>query len=222
MALTFVCDFPSPARRPNINYAGTFLLAISAWLLAGCQVGPSVPPAAQEPEIGTPQDSVDTVSLIRYGYRIRELTADELEAEYQAVLMQGIPDDRPELRFRLVLLLSAPQAPFYDLDRAIVLLEDYLSDRPTRTSPDIEFAGLLVELFRERLSIADNADAIDLQLNDERAQATQLRQELQSTRSALDSERAENETLRQQLDALIALEEQISLDEVDQSEDEIQ
>ncbi|MGI9257761.1 MAG: hypothetical protein ACR2QQ_02895 [Gammaproteobacteria bacterium] len=221
MALTFVCGFPSLVRRPRTKHPGTLLLAVSAWLLTACQAGPTVPPAAQEIEIGAPQDSIDTVSLIRYGHMIRELTADELETEYQALLMQGTPDDRPELRFRLVLLLSSPQASFYDLDRAIVLLEDYLSDRTTQTSPDVEFAALLVELFEERSSIEESSAATALQLNDERAQTAQLSQELQSTRAELDSELTQNETLRQQLDALIALEEQISLDEADQPETEI-
>ncbi len=221
MALTFVCASLKLARHFKTKHLRISLLAVLPWLITGCQVVPTSPTAGQEIEIGASQDSIDTDSLIRYGSAIRELTADELETEYQALLMQGLPDDRPELRFRLVLLLSVPEAPFYDLDRAVILLEDYLSDRASQNSSGIQFAALLSELFGERLSTENSAADTTAQLNDERAQTTRLGQELRSTRSALDSERGQNETLRQQLDALIALEEQLSLDEADQPEAEV-
>ena len=217
-----MCGSPSPVRRQRIRHAGALYLAIFALLLTGCLGSTSVPPATEEIEVASAEDSIDTGSLIRYGYMIRELNSVQLENEYQALLMQGITDDRPELRFRLILLLSVPHASFYDLERAIVLLEDYLSDETEASSPGVEFAALLVELFGERLSIQSSAAETRLQLDDERLQSVLLDEELQSTRAALNSERDQNETLRQQLDALIALEEQISLDEADQTEDGIQ
>ncbi len=213
---------PSPARRAKIRLRGTSLLAALPWLLAGCQIISAVPPAEQEIEVVTPEDSLDIGSLIRYGYSIRELTADELETEYQAILMQGMPDNRPELRFRLVLLLGVPEAPLYDLNRAVSLLDDYISNRTSQGSPDADFAALLIELYAERLAIEINAAEAAEQLSEERGQTIQREQELQSTRAELDFERSQNETLRQQLNALIALEEQISLEEAVRPETQAQ
>ena len=90
---------------------------------------------------------------MEYGNAIRELSADGLEREYRSLLMRGRPDNDPEIRFRLSLLLSNPEAPFYDLGLSIRLLEEFLLDQTSQNTPDAELAMLLSRLLRERLSM---------------------------------------------------------------------
>ena len=216
-----MCGCLYRARRPVTNLRIISGFACLPWLLTGCQIGSAVSSATPATEVSALPGPIDTSALIEYGNAVRELSADGLEREYRAQLIQGGADKSSETRFRLILLLSNPEAPFYDLNRAVLLLEDFIPNQASKDSPDAEFAMLLYQLFSERRSIENTTASAMERLDDERLRATRLDEELLSTRTELDSQRAENEILRQQLEALVALEEQISLDEVDQSETEV-
>lgn len=221
MARTFVCGYRCPDRCPIANLRIVSGLAVLTWLLTGCQTGSTVPSATQAIEVSALPGTIDTSALIEYGNAVRELSADGLEREYRALLMQGGADNNPETHFRLILLLSNPKAPFYDLNRSVLLLEQFILNLASNDSPDADFAKLLYQLFSERRSIEDMMASAAARLDDETLRATRLNEELLSTRTELDAQRAQIETLRQQLEALVALEEQISLDDADQSETEV-
>jgi len=113
---------------------------------------------------------------------------------------------------RLALLLSYPDASFYDVGRARRFLEGAIA-QPGGASDSVELAQLLDTLLGERNGVAGEAAALADLFAQERDRNRRLRVELDEARAALDAERQLRTTLQGQLDALKALEERLNADD---------
>jgi len=154
--------------------------------------------------------------LARYGSSVRALSAEELEHEYRLLAAQNEHEPNPDVQIKLSLLLSDPSAPFHDLDQAVRLLGDVMLHLRIDESDDSAFARLLYYLLSERACVDHSDASLAELLVSEREAVLRLQRELGEARTSLESERALRVTLQQQLDALKALEEQITNDSMEQ------
>jgi hypothetical protein len=141
------------------------------------------------------------------------MSAADLEDEYVQVLSAYQYAPSEETAIKLSLLLSNPVAPFYDLDRAIRLLDDAAIRLEAGGDPMAPLPRLLDQLLIERREVARRRNDIADELQSEQERSESLEQQLARTRSDLADERKQRETLQGQLDALRALEEQINDDD---------
>jgi hypothetical protein len=175
--------------------------------MAACSLAACQPPALTRSRPGA---APDLAALSRYGTEVRGLSAEQLEAQYRALVAQSAADPSPETRIKLSLLLSDPAAPFVDTGQALRLLGDVMVREGTAESADAEFASLLYYLLSERSCVDLRRATLAQMLTSERERAARLGTELRETREDLDSERAHRRTLERQLAALKSLEERIS------------
>lgn len=99
-----------------------------AALVAGCDLLPVKEPLEPAPWVqpGGPQPATDVESLVLYFNHIRKLSANDLNREYDAA-RQAYNRGRYDFnRVRFAMLLSLPNAPFYDDGRALDVLEPVL------------------------------------------------------------------------------------------------
>jgi hypothetical protein len=148
--------------------------------------------------------------LARYGNRVREIGAKQLEEQYQEVALANDSMLSSEQAIKLSLLLSVPDAEFQDVDQATRFLRDVVH-REAAEEPELaEFARLLYNLLRERVYSKTDEDATFAMLAEERDHNEALTAELAKVRSELAAERKQRVTLEGQLEALKRLEEQLS------------
>lgn len=148
-----------------------------------------------------------------YGRSVRTMSAAELDDEYVQVLSAYQYAPSEETAIKLSLLLSNPAASFYDLERAIRLLNDAALRLEAGGDPAAPLPRLLDQLLIERRDIARRKNDIADELQSEQERNESLEQQLARVRSDLANERKRRETLQGQLDALRALEEQINDDD---------
>lgn len=165
------------------------------------------------------KETRSVVELIDYGISLRSLDENELSALHEELRSQGAPTRQATIK--LALLLGYGNSPDYDLDRAINLLNQVARTRRGNDASLRDFAELMAALLIERRGLAVERDALaeeraDIAADLERARALadDLRNRLEQTRSDLEDEREQRNKLQSQLDALIELEERLTLDDV--------
>lgn len=153
------------------------------------------------------------IQLIDYGLTVRTLDAAQLDEAYAALSAsnQSRPSDTTSIK--LSLLLSDPAASFYDPQRAVRLLDSAARHLEAKGDPMAPFPRLIDRLLHERHALAGQKGAASAALAAERVRNDALTQQLAKSQSDLAAERTRTETLQSQLDALRALEKQISHDD---------
>ena len=164
-------------------------------LVTGCALLQPVPDPAPLPE---PVADDDLAELVRYTLHTRELDPGALEEEYTLV-RDSAPG--PERDLRLAVLLSHPKSARYDLAAALALLA-----RPA-TNDETSFAALLYRLLGERM--LDTGMGVAQILERQKETRIGYEAEIRALNDALDRERAQRETLEQQLEALRQIEDRI-------------
>ena len=199
---------PNARRRASGLGAAVTALAV---LLAACETNrfPSEPP---DPAPAEP--SAELADLARFGNTVRRLDGRQLEREYRSLVLQNGSAPSSDTAIRLALLLSAPNAPFTNIDQATRFLRDVMyretGDPPAHT----EFAQLLYNLLSERIYSESDDEPLQALLDQARERNDELSGQLAGLRSELAAERRRADTLEGQLNALKELEEQLSQDEV--------
>jgi len=154
----------------------------------------------------------DAADLIQFGNALRAYSDEMLESQYARAVSAQARDPSADTAIRLALLLSYPEASFYDVARARQFLDDAIS-QASGARDSIELARLLDSLLVERHGIAGDAAALADLFAQERERSYQLGLDLADARAALDAERQLRITLQGQLDALKALEERLNADD---------
>lgn len=124
---------------------GTWLAWLPLGMLAGCAVLPPAedgkaahgkpilecPPASCPPLACPPPPRHPAESLLVYGDRVGQMTAQELKSEYDGLVTALDPDGIRTLRMALVLM--SPNTPFRDEGAALRLLQEWEKARPGPT-----------------------------------------------------------------------------------------
>jgi chromosome segregation ATPase len=181
--------------------------------MAGCETGrlaglpPEPPPAPPAAQAG------DLAGLARFGNTVRRLDARQLEQQYRQLELENDSVPTADAAIRLALLLSAPNAPFNDIDQATRFLRDVMYRENTSQPALRDFAQLLYNLFSERIYSESDDEPLQALLDQARERNDELSDELARARAALAEQRERAKTLEGQLNALKELEEQLSPDE---------
>jgi hypothetical protein len=125
---------------------------------------------------------LDAADLLHYHACLVTLPPAQLASEYADVQREFAQNASPSLRLRLALLLSQPNAAFYDPAAAIRLL----TTMPDATAPDLYALG---ELLRTSL-----------------VQQQQLASQVQGLQQALAAEKMRTSSLQNKIDSIKALE----------------
>ncbi len=123
---------------------------------------------------------------IEYGNSVRAFDASELERQYAAITREHATMPSSQTAIKLALLVTDSRAYFFDPDRAIGLLDGVVSN-DAGDDASVEFAVFMRSLISQ----------------------------LSATEAALAAEREQRQALRDQLDALKALEERLNADELE-------
>lgn len=202
---------PWPARLAACA-RGLCLALLALGVLNGCQ-GLPLWQGAEREAAAQPPETNDLDSVVHYAARIQNLSPRALEREYERLA----DEEGATHAIRMALLLSHPEAPFQDAERARRLLAEYLQRPRSQTSCCREFAAFLGDsLVEQRHSQARVSDTLVALRRERKA----LQQEVQQLRSAVAEERAKRTKLESQIEALKAIEK--SLDKVDRVEQRLQ
>lgn len=173
------------------------------------------------PQTESPASDETAADLIEFGISLRTLDDAELE-QLHAELNSAPPPVSSASTIRLALLLSYGDSAHYDLDRAINLFNQIARTRRDDDPSLRHFAEFMSALLIERLGLAADRNALAEQRGEnvrriERntEQLERLRGELEQARMSLEEERERRDQLQAQLEALIELEEQLTLDEAE-------
>lgn len=205
---TFGFFFLSKVRkRAKLPSRACCCLAI-ACLLGACQTTATVADRSS--------GRTTLTQLIDYGLTVRTFNATQLEEAYAALSAtnQSRPSDTTSIK--LSLLLSDPAASFYDPQRAVRLLDGAARHLEAKGDPMAPFPRLIDRLLRERHAVTRQKDAASAALASERVRNDALTRQLAKSQNDLAAERTRTQTLQSQLDALRALEKQISHDDLSQ------
>lgn len=184
-----------PARTQILLLAATSLSACSA---LGTRFDVS---AARQRE--------HLAELVQFAAYVRTLDESELQRDYRSLQTEHRASPSSDTAVKLSLLLSYSAAPPDALVEALQLLSD-VSDGNT---DDAAFARLVYDLISERYAAtASNGSLTDLLLQ-ERTRSQSLRDQLIEIEASLADTQRQRAALAQQLDALKAVEEQISVDD---------
>jgi hypothetical protein len=212
--------FPSRGRagvRPRLEHGLLVALLVVA---AGCRTAP-------------PFDDfgADRTYLLEYGARLRSLTAREIDNLYLGLTVEHSRSPSASSAIRLALLLGYPAGGHYDAERALTLLDEVPSiaadgDAVSRRLADLLAAllsdapdygsGGAVHAARPDGDAATNGDTAtdgDTALGGDTGReghVGELEAELARTQASLAEERERSARLQRQLEALIALEEQLN------------
>lgn len=147
-------------------------------------------------------------SLSDYARNLRHQDADALQAE--KTRLEALPES-PSRDLQLALLLGQDNSALYDPGRAAQLLVRTAS-QPSATATEQALAEILFASVAPKPKSCE-ATGYTQELANRLIAEEQRRQELaaklESTRQALDTERAQREKLEKQLEALKSIEEQI-------------
>ena len=176
-------------------------LCLPAWLamsasLVGCtwlEAYPVTRPATVV-DLGGPSQSIDLAALLRLAAGLPDMTGARLEAKFADASRRAANIGRPVDRLRVALLLSRPDAPNEDLDQAGQILTEL-----TRCPVVRETNPVLADFASYQLQLIDNR--------------RRQRDELARIRRDAEADRTQLETLKQQLEALKAIEQGIDAGE---------
>lgn len=188
--------------------------AVVAALAAGCEASRIADLPPPEPPAEQAADSAGLADLARFGNTVRRLDGRQLEQQYRQLLLQNDSAPSSDAAIRLALVLSAPNAPFADIDQATRFLREVMYREGAAQPAHADFAQLLYNLFSERIYAESDDEPLQALLDQARERNDELSGELARVRTALAEERERTETLQGQLNALKELEEQLSQEEV--------
>ncbi|MBN1238619.1 MAG: hypothetical protein JXB36_08950 [Gammaproteobacteria bacterium] len=181
-------------------------------LIAACETN-RVEPEPPPPPAPVAQAG-ELADLAKFGNTVRRLDERQLEREYRQLALQNDSAPSSDAAIRLALLLSAPNAPFNDIDQATRFLRDVMYRETGDPQSHSEFAQLLYNLLSERIYSESDDEPLQSLLDQARERNDELTAQVMRLRNQLDAERDRAETLEGQLNALKELEEQLSQDEV--------
>jgi hypothetical protein len=199
MGRIFRSRYRSQDRPVALLRSGAIMFA--AALLSACQSMPAFRAASESGQ----------ADLIQFGNAVRGYEGETLESQYVRNVSAQAADPSAENALRLALLLSYPEAPFYDVARAKEFLNDAIGLSETRSS--VELALLLSSFLDERNGVAGDAAVLADLFSQERERSYRLGLDLDEARAALEAERQLRIALQGQLDALKALEERLNADD---------
>jgi hypothetical protein len=184
-------------------------------LTAGCEMMQmaGLPPAGPAAVAGSENNAAVT-DLVVYGNTVRRLDGRQLEQQYERLVLENDVEPTSEASIRLALLLSAPNAPFADMDQATRFLRDVMYRESSAEPANAALAQLLYNIFSERIYAESDDEPLQALLDQSRERNDELSSELQRMRAALDQERKRSATLEGQLSALKELEVQLSQEEI--------
>ena len=197
---TYRWPFPSPDRLGSSLRRSAILIVVG--LLTACQSMPLLRGASAS----------DSADLIEFGNALRDYSDEMLERQYVRSVSAQAADPSADNAIRLALLLSYPEASFYDVARAREFLDGALS-QSDGSRGSVELAQLLDSLLGERNGVVGDATALADLFAQERERSYRLGLDLAETRATLEAERQLRITLQGQLDALKALEERLNADD---------
>lgn len=170
-------------------------------------------PPRRPAEAETTGDGHEPVAeIVEYGVSLRRLDEEELEQQHQDLTVQSQSAPSSALTIQLALLLSYRNSRHYDLDRAINLLNQVARTRRDENPAFRNFAELMATILIERRSLAVDRNALAQSHTADVERIDELQDRIDRTQAELVAERERSEKLRSQLDALIELEEQLTLD----------
>ena len=173
--------------------------------------------ASSDPVIEVPRTGVDTAFFIGYFRHINALYPDDLKREFRSTEEAFSRDESPVNRFRLAMLLSAPNTGFRDDARALALIKDYLKD-PSKNNDgdedglnDLAFfmQSMLSERQSEALKLHQTEDRLREQQKHDAALQQQLKKQVEAYQKLdqrLKDEEKHRALLEQQLEALKSIE----------------
>jgi hypothetical protein len=196
--------------RSGASTPRKFLAGVVFLVTVGCQTNAS---SVQDVIDAEPSARTSLGDLIRYGNGLRTLDDQELDDQYRQFAAQRSDEAASAEAIKLALLLSSPDARFYDADQAVRLLDTVARRERARESGYGELAQLVFHLLSERsCSLAPEDESLTELLAAERERADRLGEELIAVKTELALSERQRETLQGQLDALKALEEQLSIE----------
>lgn len=210
----------------QIKYGGVIGVAVLTLLFGSCaELKPAYPTLVNEASSPAPEllkaEPNDTELLLRYYRGLRSLSKGELQQELKQAWQAAATEPTAFERLRLILLLSLPQAPFQDLDKAQKMLRDFLKAENSRELYDL---ALLVQTFLgEEALLERRYRLLQEKLRQKEEQVKRLRSGLKhldgrrkqeqewakSLEQKLESERGRAETLEKKLEALKGIEKRL-------------
>lgn len=176
--------------------------------LAACQS------VAVQPEEALRADDADepVAALVDYGLTLRTLDDAEIDELHRNLTLENRDEPSSAVAIRLALLLSYRDSPYYDLDRAINLLNQVARTRRDENPVFPDLAELMSAILIERRSLVVDRNALAEQHAADTDRIEELQNRVDEMQTALSTERERSEKLQSQLDALVELEEQLTLD----------
>lgn len=177
--------------------------------------------ASAAPVIEVPRTGVDTTFFIGYFRHINALYPDDLKREFRSTEEAFSRDKSPVNRFRLAMLLSAPNTGFRDDARALALVKDYLKDSSKDDDGLNNLAFFMHSMLSERQSEALKLQQTEDKLREQQKHDAALQQQFkkqveayQKLEQKLKDEQKHSALLEQQLEALKSIEKSLRRNKV--------
>lgn len=122
----------------------------------------------------------EAVRMIHYEHYLRGLRKDLLDVEHAGVEKAYAERGTEDLFFNYVILLTLPDTDFQDDNRAIELLNGYLSSNRDMPPGSREYAEHLLAVVREREALHERVRALEQQLQQERRHSRELKEKLEA------------------------------------------
>ena len=134
--------------------------------------------------VGSPaNDSDAVVTLLRYSRFISDLNENELRNEFKKINAANNIEQTNRGLLKMVVLLSLPQASFFNERKAEQLLNDFI-DNSNRNTPALrEYAHLLLSNLRQHGSHMKMYDELHTKLQLERKQRRKLQRKLEDLKT---------------------------------------
>lgn len=184
------------------------VLVLVAAAMAAC-VSTSQPSAQAAAASALPAGA-SAADVIEYANGLRRLDSASLEELHGRLTLRSQNEPSSDTALRLALLLSYPESPHYDLDRAINLLNQIARTRRGEDPAFPSLAELFATILIERRTISADRASLRGQIASRDDTIEELRSSLEQIRETLAEEQRRRQELQGQLDALIELEEQLN------------
>lgn len=164
------------------NVVGLLLLAvIGGPLIGGCSAigalhGRGSGSAWAAIPISSDRGADRVADLLAYAVELRRMSPEQLASEFHGAQASYTREPDGVNRLRLVVLLTLPDAPFHDDDRAIGMLDAYLDNPGGDPAALQNFAALLRSTARRRVDDARSLAA-------ERSRSDLLRKKIDELKS---------------------------------------
>jgi len=106
------------------------------------------------------------VNMLTYYHWLQQSTEKELKHEYERIEVERSVDMSRRNQLMLALLLSLPNRPLRDDDRAKILVDGFLDEQATGDDADKEFALFFRDLLKERERYEKKMDILQRHVKD--------------------------------------------------------